>query len=323
MLAGVVLILPFTAGSVLRGAGDTRTPLLATTCANVVNVIVAYVLIFGALGFPALGPNGSALGAAAGRAVSCLILLYALWRGRAGLNIRGLRGWRPERLIARRVVNLGAPAALEQIAVSAGFLVLAVVVAKLGTDALAAQRVVGNLLGLSLLPGFGFGIAATALVGQSIGARNPDEGEAAAGIAIQWAMIWMGALGLAFIFLRGPLVSIFTSDPGVVQIGADSMIPLGLTQPLWAISFVAAGALRGAGNTRFPLLISVFSIWGVVILGIVTTATWHVGLPYVWGGFILFSPIGAYLNWRRFKQGDWKDVALVEKPPAAPDLVAM
>ena len=311
MLTSVVLCVPFTAGAVLRGAGDTRTPLVATSVANVVNAVVAYILIFGALGVPALGPVGSAWGASAGRLVSCAILIFALWRGRQGFSIRGREGWRPEKALMQRVVSLGAPAALEQVIVSAGFLVMAVVVASLGTNSLAAQRVVGNLLGVSLLPGFGFGIAATALVGQSIGARDPDEGEAAARIAIQWALIWMSGLGLVYIFLRAPLVALFSADPEVLRIGADSLIPLGLTQPLWAIAFVASGALRGAGNTRFPLLMSILVIWGTTLLGFFNVHFLHLGLPFVWGGFIVFSPITCYLTWRQFKHGSWKKLTFV------------
>jgi MATE family multidrug resistance protein len=310
MIASVVLVVPFTAGAVLRGAGDTRTPLIATTGANVVNLIVAYVLIFGAFGIPALGANGSAWGAAAGRLVSCVILIVALWRGRAGLTIRGWRGWWPENDLARRVVGLGAPAALEQIAVSAGFTVLAAVVAHLGTDSLAAQRIVGNALGLSLLPGFGFSIAATALVGQSLGAASPDEGEQAAYIATQGAVIWMTVLGALFVILRAPISTAFTSDAGVIQIAANSLIPLGFVQPFWAIQFVLAGALRGAGNTRFPLIMSIFGIWGTVLLGIVSAGLLHLGLMHIWGGFLIFTPITTYLTWWRFKRGDWKQAAV-------------
>ncbi|HVC33612.1 MAG TPA: MATE family efflux transporter [Chloroflexota bacterium] len=310
MIASVVLVIPFTAGAVLRGAGDTRTPLIATTCANLVNLPVAFGLIFGALGMPALGANGSAWGAVAGRLVSCVILLVALWRGRVDVTIRGRHGWLPEGNLARRVVGLGAPAAVEQIAISAGFTLLTGVVAHLGTDALAAQRIVGNALGLSLLPGFGFGIAATALVGQSIGATTPDEGERAAYIATQGALIWMTALGVIFVALRFPLATAFTSDTGVVQIAADSLIPLAIVQPLWAIEFVLAGALRGAGNTRFPLFMSVLEIWGTILLGIAIVGPLHLGLPQVWAGFLLFAPFTAYLTWWRFRRGDWKRAAL-------------
>lgn len=306
MLTGVVLVVPFTAGAVLRGAGDTRTPLVATSVANVVNAIVAYVLIFGFAGVPALGPVGSAWGAAAGRLVSCAILLYVLWRGRVGLTIRGRAGWRPERALLDRVISLGAPAAVEQVAMSAGLLVMAIVVARMGTDSLAAQRVVGNLLGVSFLPGFGFGIAATALVGQSIGGKRPLEGEEAAVIATQWAILWMGALGIIFIVFRFPLVSMFSSEPEILRIGAETMIPLGITQPFWAISFVLSGALRGAGDTRFPLVMSILLIWGTTALGIFSTNVFHVGLLYVWGGFLVLSPLVAFLTWRRFRRGDWK-----------------
>lgn len=316
MVTGIFLVVPFTVGAVLRGAGDTRTPLVATTVANLVNAVVAYLLIFGALGAPALGPVGSAWGAAAGRLVSCAILLIAVYRGRMGFSIRGRLGWIPESELARRVIALGAPAALEQIATSAGFLIMTIFVAGLGTDALAATRVVGNLLGISLLPGFGFGIAATALVGQSLGASTPEEGEAATGIATQWALIWMGILGLFFIVLRTPLSAAFTNDPSVIQIAADCMIPLGLTQPLWAVSFVNSGGLRGAGNTRFPLAMTIVGIWGTTALSTVTIGVLHLGLAYVWGGFLIFSPIASYLTWRRFKRGDWKASRL--SPAVAP-----
>lgn len=321
MLAAVFLVLPFTVGAVLRGAGDTRTPLVATSCANVINAVVAYVLIFGAFGFPTLGPIGSAWGAAAGRFVSCAVLLVALWRGRAGLTIRGKVGWRLERLLAHRVISLGAPAAVEQVATSAAFLVMAVVVARLGTDSLAAQRVVGNLLGISLLPGFGFSIAAAALVGQSLGAGNPDEGADATAIATQWAILWMGALGVVFIVFRQPLAAAFTTDSEVLRIAAESMIPLGLTQPLWAIGFVSAGGLRGAGNTRFPLYMTLLGIWGTVLLAIAMTNTLHVGLAYVWGGFLIFSPLTAYLSWRRFRVGDWKSHRFGGLTPVEPAIL--
>jgi Na+-driven multidrug efflux pump len=216
-------------------------------------------------------------------------------------------------------MGLGAPAAIEQVAVSAGFLVLTVAVARLGTDSLAAQRIVGNLLGMSLLPGFGFGIAATALVGQSLGAGNPDEGEHATGIATQWALIWMGTLGIVFILLRSPLVAIFTDDPAVGRIAAACMVPLGITQPLWAISFVISGGLRGAGNTRFPLLMTIVSIWGTVLFGMTVIVAAGAGLAFVWGGFLIFSPLAAYLTGRRFRRGDWKAIVLLaEQPVAAP-----
>src|SRR5215212_1387387 len=111
----VALFLSFVCGAVLRGAGDSRTPLAAAIMANVVNVAVAYVLIFGHLGFPALGVAGSAIGAAAGRGIGAAYMLFAMARGRKAISLHGGWGWRPEFPIARQLLTLGAPAAVEQV----------------------------------------------------------------------------------------------------------------------------------------------------------------------------------------------------------------
>src|SRR6185503_11527534 len=167
--------------------------------ANLVNVPLAYGLIFGHFGLPALGPVGSAWATFLARALALALLLAALWRGRGGVTISGRGGWRPDFGVARQVLRIGIPAALEQVLATLAFLALALVVARLGTDTLAAQRITFNALSLSFLPGIGFGIAATALVGQSIGARRLAEGAAAARVATKWAVLWMSAIAVLLI----------------------------------------------------------------------------------------------------------------------------
>ena len=159
-----------------------RTPLRVTALANLVNVVLAYGLIFGHFGLPALGPVGSAWATFLARGLALALLLVALWRGKGGVTISG-GSWRPDFGVARQVLRIGIPAALEQVLATSAFLALALVVARLGTDVLAAQRITFNALSLSFLPGIGFGIAATALVGQSVGARRIAEGAAAARVA--------------------------------------------------------------------------------------------------------------------------------------------
>ena len=136
----VALFLSFVCGAVLRGAGDSRTPLAAAVMANVVNVVVAYVLIFGHFGFPALGVAGSAIGAAAGRGIGAAYMLLAMARGRKAISLHGGWGWRPEFPIARQLLTLGVPAAVEQVLSSGAFMTLIAVVALIGTSALAASR---------------------------------------------------------------------------------------------------------------------------------------------------------------------------------------
>jgi putative MATE family efflux protein len=302
MATVVVLVALFIGGGVLRGAGDSRTPMLVTALANLVNVGLAYGLIYGHFGLPALGAVGSAWATFVARSLALVLLVAALWRGRNGVSIRGVGSWRPDFGVARQVLKIGIPAALEQMLVSSGFLALALVVARLGTDVLAAQRITFNALSLSFLPGIGFGIAATALVGQSIGARRIAEGGAATRVATNWALIWMSAIAALLIIFAPQVFHMFTSDAAVIAAGVPALRVLALTQPFWAVLFVQSGGLRGTGNTRFPLMISGTGIWVSVGLAMLLVEVFGGGLVAVWGAFLAVAPVTSTLMWRRFRR---------------------
>jgi len=306
----VVLVGLFIGGGVLRGAGDSRTPMLVTAFANVINVVLAYAMIYGHLGLPAMGAVGSAWATFIARGIALVLLIGALWQGRNGVTIRGQGGWLPDLKVAKQVLKIGVPAALEQLLVSTAFLALGIVVAHLGTTVLAAHRVAFAALSLSFLPGIGFGIAATALVGQSIGARRIAEGAAAARVATQWAVIWMSAIA-ALLFIFAPQVlRLFSDDPAVIAAGAGGLRVVALLQPFWAVLFVQSGALRGAGNTSFPLKVSGTGIWVSVGLAALLITLFGGGLVTVWVAFLIVAPVTAGLMWRRFQR-------MVREYPAA------
>jgi putative MATE family efflux protein len=311
LATSILLVVSLACSSVLRGAGDTRTPMLATLLANAVNAVAAWALIFGHLGLPALGPNGSAWAASIGRAVAAALLVALLWRGRAGITIRGRSGWWPRWSVARRVLGLGVPAAVEQVLISAAFTALTILIVRLGTDALAAQRVAGNAMSVSLLPGFGFAIATTTLVGQSLGAGRPRDAQAAANEATRWAILWMTTLGAAYFFAGAWIMRAFTDDPAVIALGTDSLKTIALIQPAWAVILVLTGGLRGAGNTRFPLLVNASSIWLSVLLGWAAVSFLGHGLYVAWLGFPLIAPLAALVVVLRFRRGDWQQARLV------------
>ena len=232
--------------------------------------------------------------------MALVLLLGALWRGRNGLTISGAGSWRPSFAVARDVLRLGVPAALEQVLTSGAFLMLAIIVARLGTTILAAQRISFTALSFSFLPGFGFAMAATALVGQSVGARCIREGRAAARIATAWSAMWMGAIGLVILVFATPIMRVFTAEPDVIRIGADGLRVVALAQPFWAVLFVQAGALRGAGNTRFPLIANGGGIWISVLLAWALLNMVGGGLISVWAAFLITSPLIGLANWIRF-----------------------
>jgi len=298
----VVLVVLFIGGGVLRGAGDSRTPMQVTALANVINIFLTYGLIFGAWGLPELGAVGSAWATFFSRLLAVVLLLWAMSRGRSGITLNWRADWLPRIPVARSVLQIGIPAALEQVLISAAFTVLTIVVASLGTAALAAHRIAFNALSLSFLPGIGFSIAATALVGQSVGARRLDQGREAAHTAARWGVIWMGSMALLFFILATPIMQAFTDETEVIRQGAASLRVLAFSQPFWALFFVYSGSLRGLGNTNFPLRTNAVGIWSTVLLGWLAVAFWNGGVTEVWAAFILTSPVMAFILFRRFRQ---------------------
>ena len=305
------LIASFVLGAGLRGVGDSRKPMLAAMLINVVNISLDYVLIFGHLGFPALGVEGAAWAAAIGRSSGAAVLAFFLLRAssRQRLSLLGREGWRPDLDIIRRLVQIGLPSLIEGLSRSLGFLMFSTIVIGLGTTVFAAQRVVFALMSLSFMPGFAFGIAASALTGQALGAERPDRARRATWFAVRSALLWMGSLAVLF-FFGGPwLTRLFTSDPEIVRIGSSGLKALALGQPFFACSMVLAGALRGAGDTRFPMLTSSVGMWVVRL----PLAWWFAlelgwGLPGAFASFALGSAVEATIMTWRYRRGHWASI---------------
>jgi MATE family multidrug resistance protein len=298
----VALFLSFVCGAVLRGAGDSRTPLAAAVLANVINIVVAYTLIFGNFGFPALGVAGSAFGAAAGRGFGATYMLLAMARGKKAISLRGSWGWRPQVKIGRQLFTLGIPAAVEQMLSSGAFMVLLAVVALIGTPALAAQQIAFTALSTAFLPGIAFSVTATALVGQSIGARLPGDARKAWIISLRWAIAWLGIGGALVYVFSEQLMRIFSSDPEVVSSGVSALHALSFALPFWAVWFVSSGSLRGSGDTRTPLIVGASTMWLSVLLAWIGVRWFDAGMGWVWTGFVLTSAPAAVLVWWIFRQ---------------------
>jgi len=292
----------------LRGAGDTRTAMKVMAVVNVLNVAVAWAAINGPFGLPKLGVAGSALGAVVGRAVGGLLVVGILLKGRSGLKL-DLRHWRPDFGIIRRVLRVGLPTGGEQLMMSLGMLAFLRVVASLGTVAVAAHVVALRIQSLSFMPGFGFAIAGTTLVGQGLGAREPRRAERSGYLTYQMAASLMAVVGLVFILFPQPLIRLFTDDPMVVQMAVTPLRMVGFTQPFLAATMVFAGNLRGAGDTRFPMYVTAVSIWSlrVLVAGLLTLAL-GMGLSGAWLSMSMDQVVRGTIFFRRFRGGRWKQV---------------
>lgn len=298
----------FVIGSALRGAGDTRTPLVVGLVVNVVNVLANWVLIFGKLGFPALGVLGSAVATTIAFTLGAALIAGLLAFGR--LRLRLERGnLVPDTDMIRRIVHIGYPSAIEQALMQVGFLVYLVFAARYGTEAVAAYFIGVRILALSFLPGFGFGAAASTLVGQHLGAGNPERA-AHAGWLSTWMSVWlMSGAGVAVFVLAEPIARFFVDEAGVVTGTVWFIYMLGVSQPFMALDFTLGGALRGAGDTRFPLY-SMLVAFYVFRLGLssLVVFVFDLGLAWLWSVLIADYAVRAALKSWRFRGEAWRSI---------------
>jgi putative MATE family efflux protein len=300
-LIGVLLV----GTAALRGCGDTRTPLTVMVLVNIVNVAVAWTFTRGLFGLPRLGVAGSGLGAMSGQMIGGLAVIALLARGRGPLRL-GLTLPRPDFARLKRLLNIGMPAGLEQVLLQVALLNLAVIISQFGTAAYAAHQVGLRIAALSYLPGWGFSVAATTMVGQALGARHPERALQSTHIALLLAILVMSVMGVFLFLFDEPILRLFTDDAQVIREGVIVIRTAALIQPIMATSFVFGGALRGAGDTRATLAITVSSIWilrltAAYVLGIVL----GLGILGAWLGVGVDFAFRATLFALRFRSGKW------------------
>jgi len=306
-IGSIVMGVMFIGGGTLRGAGDTRTPMVITGFVNVINIVLAYSLVFGNFGFPRMGTVGSAVATTVARLVGSLLILYVLFKKSSILRLNWRDGWRLDRAVIARIVNIGGPAAAENVVFQVGFLAFTAIAISLGTHDLAAQQIAFNIAGFSILPAFAFGVAALTMVGQSLGARDPQRAEQSTMHAMQSGTVWMVLMGVAFFVWRTPLVAMYTTDPEVQRLGEMCLTFIAFAQPWQASSVIIAQALRGAGDTRATLVVTFAGIWLLRVgLGYVLGILVGWGLFGMWIAWYLDFTVRATLFWWRFRAGKWK-----------------
>jgi multidrug resistance protein, MATE family len=181
------------------------------------------------------------------------------------------------------------------------------VVALIGTSALAAQQIAFTALSIAFMPGFGFGLAATALIGQSVGANRLDDAGLASRIAENWAVVWMSIGGMIYFLFAPRIMSIFTDESDVQDAGVSALRALAIGLPVWAVWSVYGGSLRGIGDTITPLITNGGTVWASVLMAFIWVKFFDGGLGSVWLTFFITAPFGAAFNryryWSRLRRG--------------------
>lgn len=302
------LTLDFTIASTFRGAGDSVTPLRIMAWVVVLNVVGNYVLIFGPGPLPALGVAGAAISTVASRSIGAWMGWRRLQRGPGGWDyVPG--SWAPDLDMMRRVLRIGVPTGIEGLMRAGSSVIFLAIIARTGPGAAAvAAHTVGlQIEAFARMPAFGISVGATALVGQRLGAGQPDAAERAGWASIEVGMWLMLLLSLLIFVTARPVAAMFATDAAVVGLTVRYLRILALAQPLFMIAVVLSGALRGGGDTQYPMWVSLLAGW-VFLLPL---AYWlAVGLGWgpdaAWWAMAGNYLVSALLVTLRFRGGRWR-----------------
>lgn len=298
--------LTFLGSAALRGAGDTITPLWIGAVVNIVNVVANYNLIFGNAFVPALGVVGAGAGTSIAYGVGAAVSMAVFLRGHGKLKLSVHGRWIRRDLVVR-IFRIGWPAALEQMLFHVALLLWIAMVVVFGTDALAAHQIGLRIQMFAFMPGFGFAIAATALVGQNLGARRPEEAERKGWEATKWAVLVMGATAAGIFALAPWIARVFIADESVIALSVTFIRIHSLSIPAVGAFFAIDGALRGAGDTRYPLLTSFTGMYAIRLpLSFLLGFVLPLGIVGVWASLVVEYWCRAVLISGRFRRGHWK-----------------
>lgn len=292
----------------LRGAGQTRIPMYYNIGSNLLNVFGNYVLIYGKLGFPKYGVAGAAISTTLSRMVACIVALYIVYSGRAKISISRMGRFRFDFKAIKTVMSIGIPSALEQFIIQSGLMMFARTVSGLGTAHFAAHQIGLNISGLSFSPSMAFGVASTTLVGQSLGAGDKVKAKKCADVVHHMAMAVAVFVGLGFVLFSHPMARLYNKEAEVVALAGMVLKILALALPGQSTQLAIAGALRGAGDTMYPLYASAFGIWVFrVVVAYVFVHVFSWGLAGAWVALVLDQTTRALIVYARFRSGKWLD----------------
>ena len=301
----------FTITAALRGIGETKIPMRNNVIANSLNVLGNAVLIYGLFGFPVLGVTGAAISTALSNVIAMsLNLRYVLSKKSVlYLDLKEKFEFRFEMM--KDLIRIGLPTALEQLALRVGIISFLNIVSGLGTNVYAAHQISLNILNLTYSPAQAFGITASTLMGQSLGAKNEQLARMYTRMCQRIGFVIAIGMSLFIFFGSKTLAEFYSTEPEIIRNTMIALTIVAFVQPFQSHQLITSGALRGAGDTVWPLIaIFVGSIVIRVSLGYIFVNIIGLGLAGAW--YAVF--IDQFIRWLiilfRFKSGKWKNIRI-------------
>ena len=302
----ITLILVFAINAMLRGAGEARLAMQVLILSTATTVVLEPILIFGFGPLPAMGVAGSAwanvLGFGAGLALQAMILL----RGRARIRVN-LHILRPDLALMGRIISIAMPSTVQMTLRSSSRLTIIGLVGLYGTFAIAGYGVANRMLLIALIPCFGLGNAAGTLVGQNLGARQPDRAERTAWWVSTYAAAYMAMVELLLTIFAPSLIALFDPTPEVVTFGSECVRIVAWSMIASSVGVVLARGFDGAGNTVPAMSVNLITLWGMEIPIAFGLSRWlGLGATGVWLGRAMANLANGLFFAFWFRRGGWK-----------------
>jgi putative MATE family efflux protein len=303
--SGIILML-FLMNAIFRGAGDAAVAMRVLWLANAINICLDPCLILGLGPFPRLGVTGAAVSTTIGRSIGILFQLYILWRGQGRIVVRR-EHLRLDFKVMANIIRIAANGILQFMIATASWVVMVRLVQSFGSAVTAGYTVAVRIMIFSIMPSWGLGGAAATLVGQNLGAKQPERAAQSVWRAGFFNMICLGIVWLVYLIFAPHLVAIFSNDPAVIQYGANCLRIISLCYMLYAYGLVIIQAFNGAGDTFTPTIVNLICYWIV-----------QLPLAFFLGKRMGFGPNGIYsailtaeillslLSIYLFRLGRWK-----------------
>jgi putative MATE family efflux protein len=312
--------------SLMRGYGDTVTPMVVMFGSVVLNIALDPFLIFGWWVFPELGVQGAAYATVFSRAVAMAAGLAIMFQGTRGIKIH-VRDMRPDFGYARKILRIGVPASIEGTGRAISVNALFLVVGGFSTVVVAGYGIGIRIFSVIFLPAIAVSQGVETMVGQNIGAERVDRASTASQFAAKWMFVLLGAAGVLIFLVPRPIAAVFTNDPAVVDVAADFLRYVSLTFGFIGVMRAYTGAFRGAGHTLMAAIVAI-SFLGLIRLPVAAVLAFGVGpatlelagyalsIPQlvaaigptgIWWGFVVSNIAGAAIAYALFRDGRWQE----------------
>jgi putative MATE family efflux protein len=300
------IVMLFLNNAIFRGAGDAAIAMRLLWVSNILNLILDPCLIFGLGPFPRLGVTGAALATFSGRSIGVLYQFYRLMKGSERIRIApSLLRLNPR--VMWRLIRVSLTGILQFAIANTSWIALVRIVSIFGAAALAGYTIAIRIVIFVILPSWGLSNAAATLVGQNLGAGHPQRAEQAVWRTGLYNMLFLGIIGVVFIFSATPLVRLFTHDPAVVPLAASALRILSYGNIAYAYGMVMLQSFNGAGDTVTPTIVNFFGFW-VLEIPLAWWLALHQGLRStgVFLSIVIAQAAVAVAGILLFRRGKWK-----------------